>query len=75
MKKELATAAWDVTYRFILNQTPQLQNLKINEMVDLFATWFLLSDPHIRAGSIGPDNTFGFRETFSGVGIFFFKES
>ena len=44
-------------------------------MVDLFAAWFLLSDPHIRAGSIGSNMTFGFRETYNGVGVFFFKES
>jgi len=44
-------------------------------MVDLFATWFLLSEPVIRPGSIGANMTFGFRETFNGVGIFVFKES
>ena len=42
-------------------------------MVDLFATYFLLSDPKIRPEMITNDMAFGFRETFSGIGIFVFK--
>lgn len=75
IKDQLKTPAWDVSYRLKLNQSQQLQNLKINEMVDLYAIWYLLSEPHLRQGSIGNNMTFGFRETFNGVGIFVFKES
>lgn len=44
-------------------------------MVDIFAFWFLLSEPKIGPNSIANNMTFGFRETFSGVGVFVFKES
>ena len=44
-------------------------------MVDLFAFWYLLGDPKISPASIGANMSFGFRETYSGVGIFIFKES
>ena len=64
-----------MSYRLKLGQGPQLKNLKISEMVDLFAIWYLLGDPRIRPNSIANNMTFGFRETFNGVGIFVFKES
>ena len=44
-------------------------------MVDLFAIFFLNSPPNIRPGAIGNNMTFGFRETFNGVGLFVYKES
>ena len=71
----MRTPAWDVNFRITVSETPALQNLKVSEMVDLFACWFLLGEPRIRPGSIGNNMTFGFRETFNGVGIFVFKES
>ena len=45
------------------------------ETVDLFALWFLINEPRIRPNSIANNMTFGFRETFNGVGIFVFKEA
>jgi len=44
-------------------------------MVDLFACWFLIGNPRIRPNSIANNMSFGFRETFNGVGVFVFKES
>ena len=75
LKKELATPAWDVTYQVSLDQSKDLKNLKLNEMVDMFACWFLLSAPKIRPGAQTNMTSFGFREYWSGVGVFVFKEN
>ena len=74
MKKELETPAWDVTYQIAIEQGDQLKNLQNNEMVDLFASFYLLSGPSVRAGIHNSKKAFGFREYWSGVGVFVFKE-
>ena len=75
MKDELVTAAWDVAYRLEIDTSSKLDKLKINEMQDLFACWFLVSFPKIRPGLIKEKMAFGYRETFNGVGVYVFKES
>lgn len=42
-------------------------------MIDMFACWFLLGNPHIREGSIASSMPFGFRETYNGVGVYVIK--
>ena len=74
LAKELATPAWDVTFKLRVDEAPTLKNLKSTETADIFACWFLLSDPHVRQGSIANNMGFGFRETFNGVGVFVIKE-
>ena len=51
LKKELETPAWDVTYQIGIEQSESLKQNKINEMVDLFACWYLLMNPKIRPDS------------------------
>ena len=75
MKNELVTAAWDVAFRMQIDMSSKLDALKINEMQDIFAAWFLVSFPKIRPGLIKDKMAFGYRETFNGVGIYVFKES
>ena len=43
-------------------------------MVDIMAFWYLMGEPKINPASIGANMSFGFRETFSGVGVFIYKE-
>ena len=43
-------------------------------MVDMFAAYYLLSSPSIRPGIHNANKAFGFREYWSGVGVFVFKE-
>ena len=74
MAKELATPAWDATFKLKVEEAASLKTIKALEMVDIFACWFLLGDPHIRQGSIANNMSFGFRETFNGVGVFMIKE-
>ena len=47
----------------------------MNQMVDFFAAFALHSEPRIKPESIHNNNPFGFRETYSGLGVFVFKES
>ena len=75
LKNELVTAAWDVAFRMEIDMSPKLDKLKINEMQDIFAAWFLVSFPKIRPGLIKEKMAFGYRETFNGVGVYVFKES
>ena len=74
MNKELATPAWDANFRIAVEEDPSLKKLKSTEMVDIFACWFLVHMPHIGVQSIDSSMTFGFRDTFNGIGIFVFKE-
>ena len=75
MKNELVTAAWDIAFRMEIDMSSKLDKLKINEMQDIFAAWFLVSFPKIRPGLIKEKMAFGYRETFNGVGVYVFKES
>ena len=47
LKQELQTPAWDITYAIKLSTAASLNSLKKGELVDLFATYFLLTDPKI----------------------------
>jgi len=59
----------------VLDESDNMLNYGGPDPIDLFATWFLIADPHLREGSIAANMGFGFRETFSGAGIFVFKQS
>ena len=70
LRRELETPAWEVTYQIGLDVSDALQNLKLNEMVDLFACFYLISSPAVRSGPHNAGKSFGFREFWSGMGVF-----
>ena len=74
LRRELETPAWEVTYQIGLDPSETLKNLKLNEMVDLFACFYLISSPAVRNGQHNAEKSFGFREFWGGMGVFVFQE-
>ena len=73
LKNALATPAWSVSYRLSFEMDSELNKLKQDEMADLFAMWFLMTEPKIREGTIEHEKVFGFRDKFNGIGMFVYK--
>ena len=64
LKNPLKTPAWSVSFRMSFNQDTAMMELSDKEMVDMFAFWFLLTEPHIREGAIEHEKVFGLNNPF-----------
>jgi hypothetical protein len=62
------TTTWEFKTNIVFNKIPDLQAAGGNFLRDIFAFWYIITDPRV-PGQAERYN-FGYRDDFNGIGVF-----